>query len=55
VSLNVCRNGYYGGASQGGSRRSGNAYGTCPTCGKRVQITARGTLRVHGTQRKEEG
>lgn len=49
--LNHCRDsGASGfGGSMGGMRRSERNKVTCPSCGKRVQVTREGRLRAHGT------
>lgn len=52
-SLNVCRNDYYAGGAMGGMRRATSNKVTCPTCGKRVQVTRAGMLRAHGTRRND--
>ena len=52
-SLNHCRDsGASGfGPAQGGMRRSSLNKATCPTCGKRVQVTRDGRLWPHGTRK----
>lgn len=54
MSLNHCRDSglSIGGGSMGGMRRSDYNKATCPTCGKRVQVTRDGRLWSHGTRRK---
>jgi integrase len=52
AGLEPCHNNY---ATSPGKRRGEDRFAGCPTCGKRVRITARGTLWAHGTRPRGAG